>query len=154
MKLLIVSDSHGNVSRIQKIVDQEDPFDCLIHCGDGIRDLFHVDVPGGARIVRVSGNIDLSVVYDMDRIVTQEIGGMRFMITHGDLYDAHNGYGMLLSEGRKMGCDIVLFGHTHTQYHSGGRPILFNPGAAANGFYGVINIAEGKDAEFLHRRIG
>lgn len=153
MKLLIISDSHGNVRHLHRIIEKEAPFDCLIHCGDGIRDLFHAEVPGGTKVLRVSGNVDLSVVYDMDRVAEEEIGGKRFLITHGDLYDAHNGYGLLMSEGKKIGCDIVLFGHTHTQYYAEGPPFLFNPGAAMKGFYGVIHLNAGKAPEFVHCRI-
>ena len=34
--------------------------------------------------------------------------------------------------------DIVLFGHTHVKYCRGEKPVLFNPGPANNGCYGVI----------------
>jgi hypothetical protein len=60
------------------------------------------------------------------------------MITHGDLQGAHRDTLGLLDEGRARGCDIVLFGHTHRPYKAGGKPALFNPGAALNGSYGVI----------------
>ena len=34
MKILVVSDTHGRDSGLEKAVAQESPFDMLIHCGD------------------------------------------------------------------------------------------------------------------------
>jgi len=153
MKLLILSDSHGNIRSIRRILEKEAPFDYLIHCGDGVRDLLHAEMPAGSRVLKVAGNVDLSVVYDMDRVITEEICGLHFLITHGDLYDAHNGYGMLMSEGRNTDSDVVLFGHTHIQYCSEGTPVLFNPGTAMKGFYGVIHCEAGEDPVFTHGKI-
>ncbi len=151
MKLLVVSDSHGSVKRLQSAIDAETPFDCLIHCGDGVRDLIYTVVPPGVRVLKVSGNIDLSVVFDMDRRLVETIDGYRFLITHGDMQGAHHDFLGLMREGRAERCDAVLFGHTHRQYYHGGEPLLFNPGAMQSGLYGVIMIDGG--IEFLHRSL-
>ena len=34
MKILVVSDTHGRDERLEIVVEQEQPFDYLIHCGD------------------------------------------------------------------------------------------------------------------------
>ena len=37
---------------------------------------------------------------------------------------------------------MVLFGHTHKKYLAEGTPLLFNPGAAQGGLYGVVVMGE------------
>ena len=34
MKILVVSDTHGRDEKLERVVEQEQPFDYLIHCGD------------------------------------------------------------------------------------------------------------------------
>lgn len=138
IKLLVVSDSHGNTVRLERIIRAEIPFDYLIHCGDGAGDLMRVSLPRDVPVLRVSGNIDLARGMDLERRIIEKIGTFTFMITHGDLQGVHRDTLGLLDEGRARRCDIILFGHTHRPYQSGGKPVLFNPGAALNGFYGVI----------------
>ena len=147
-KILVVADSHGNSPKLRVIVEREKPFDCMVHCGDGVNDLIHAALPPEAVTYAVTGNIDLGRgVYGERRIVTT-IAGRRFLITHGDLYGAHNGLHLLEEEGVKQGADIVLFGHTHVKYCRGEKPVLFNPGPANNGCYGVIRI--GETVDFSH----
>jgi len=56
--------------------------------------------------------------------------------------------------GRERGADIVVFGHTHRPFLSDAdRPILFNPGPALNGQYGIITIDENA-MNFAHKRVG
>jgi len=55
MKILVVSDSHGNTVMLQRIIDREWPFDRLVHCGDGAADLLRVRLPAGMPVTPVSG---------------------------------------------------------------------------------------------------
>ena len=151
MKILVVSDSHGEFGVLQSIIDAEAPFDRLIHCGDGVRDLLHVMLPPGATVMKVAGNVDIGVMSGVERVLIEEIGGARVMIAHGDEFDAHDGLSGLVAEGRRAGCDVVIFGHTHRQHFAGEAPALFNPGAAQKGQYGVIE--SGGDLRFFHRRV-
>lgn len=150
MKLLVVSDSHGNSAALQRIVDGEKPFDCLIHCGDGIEDLERVSLPGDAMIVLVQGNIDRAraVHAETERVLAP--GGHRILVTHGDRQAAHRDYMGLIDAAKALRCEAVLFGHTHTAYLSKGYPALFNPGPAQRGQYGVV-IADGT-LEFCRKR--
>ncbi len=139
-KILIVSDSHGNRAKLVRIIAREYPFDCLVHCGDGVNDLFHVDIPDGVSVVRVCGNIDMARSFDMERIAFFEAGPARLMVAHGDQFGVHNDYGRIEREGMNRKVDAVLFGHTHVRYHRDGKPALFNPGPAVNGMYGLAFI--------------
>ena len=150
-KILVLSDSHGNYTKIQSIIDEASPFDYLIYCGDGVNDLIHVHIPHGVKVVKISGNVDLARGIEYDRIHYCTINHRRFMITHGDLFRVQNGFEYLIKEGEKKEVDIILFGHTHIKYHNGGNPILFNPGTAAKGSYGIILLNDTID--FLHHRV-
>jgi uncharacterized protein len=150
-KILVVSDSHGNYSKLARIIDLEYPFDCLVHCGDGVNDLFHVGIPDEVSVVRVCGNIDLARCVDFERIVLFEAGTTRLMVTHGDQFGVHIDYGPIEREGRKRKADAVLFGHTHVAYHRKGKPALFNPGPANSGMYGLVII--GDSLSFSHGRL-
>jgi putative phosphoesterase len=148
-KLLVLSDSHGNLLRLEKIVRNESPFDFIIHCGDGIRDLLHIDIPMDSKIIRVAGNIDRAHGIDLDDVCFESIEGHKFMITHGDLLRVHSDTSNLYREARTSGVDVVLFGHTHRAYMSNGNPFLFNPGSASNGQYGIIIVDSTVDFHHL-----
>ncbi len=150
MKLVVVSDSHGNSVALANIIEREKPFDCLVHCGDGARDLAYLVLPSGAVLVRVMGNIDRA--YGMDLPVREffQAEGFHVMATHGDYQRAHTDLLGLMDEARTYRADIVLFGHTHLRYLGKNRPWLFNPGAAQQGLYGVVLVTD--RVEFFHKR--
>ncbi len=149
--ILVVSDSHGNHVKLKRIIARAYPFEYLVHCGDGVSDLFHVDIPEGVTVVRVSGNVDLGRCPDMERIAMIEAGPARLMVAHGDLFGVHTEYGRIEREGRNRRVDAVLFGHTHIAYHRDGKPVLFNPGPANTGMYGLVSF--GNSLGFAHGRI-
>lgn len=150
LKILVVSDSHGNTVALQRIVSAEHPFDYLVHCGDGVSDLLYMQWQGNPLVLKVAGNIDRARGMDIEQRIIQEIGGYRFFITHGDRQQAHRDISGVYSEAVDEGCDIALFGHTHRQYLSEQKPRLFNAGEARGGYYGVIQVDDTID--FYHRR--
>ena len=147
LKVLVVSDSHGNTAKLGRIIRREAPFDVLVHCGDGAGDLIQVDIPLGASVIRVSGNVDLARNLDAERLVVQEIGDLTVMVSHGDEFRVHAGYEVIERSGRSHNADVVLFGHTHVAYHGEGRPVLLNPGPATNGKYGLLHLGPALRAE-------
>ncbi len=152
MKILVVSDSHGQVGNLAEMADREKPFDYLIHCGDGVHDLGNIGIRPGLATLAVSGNMDLGKPGDYKRSIVHGIGGWTFLITHGDMFRVHNGNESLIEEARMCECDIAVFGHTHRPYLSGEKPVLFNPGPAVNGYYGVILLDEA--IKCIHKRLG
>lgn len=151
MKLLVCSDSHGNAAALGRIIRAEAPFEYLIHCGDGLDDLSGVEIPAGASLVAVQGNIDRARGVQGDIRASLSIMGRSILITHGDRQRAHQDYLGLLDEAKSGGFELVLFGHTHTRYTGRGIPLLFNPGAAQSGLYGVVMI--GRRIEVFARRL-
>jgi len=148
-KIVIVSDSHGNIEKLQSVIDIEYPFEFIIHCGDGINDLFHANIPEGVKVISVAGNVDRYRYIDVEDVIFQEIFGRMFMVTHGDRYDVRNGNSELLSEAREHNADIILFGHTHVQYIDEKNPVVFNPGSLSTGLYGLMTA--GNRFHFRHK---
>jgi len=140
IRIMIVSDTHGRWDKLRAAVERQFPFDFLVHCGDGIRDILQADIPRDVVVIKVPGNMDMGYADGMERRLFHTISGKKIMITHGDLFRAHDGLDLLESEGKREGCDVVFFGHTHYRHHGGTRPVLFNPGALSGGSYGLAEL--------------
>jgi len=150
VKILVVSDSHGVRGNLQKIIDREAPFNYLIHCGDGADDLEHVKLPQDTTILNVAGNMDRAGI--CERLIEITLEGTGFLICHGDQFGAHYDYERLLSEGARRGTDIICCGHTHIPYLHNHPPLLFNPGPADKGLYGIITLSA-KGPAFEHKHL-
>lgn len=128
MKILIFSDSHGNVEYMRKAVEQEKP-ERVFHLGDVVRDgeklqAMFPELP----MDRVRGNCDFDDTLPEEREVL--LGGKRFWLLHGHTYRVKWGYGPLMSEARARGVDGVFFGHTHQPLcQFDGRLWTVNPGS-------------------------
>ena len=142
IKILVVSDSHGERKSLQRIIDREQPFKYLIHCGDGSNDLGHIRLPQDAAVLSVAGNMDQSGT--QERLIETTLSDVMFLICHGDQFGAHYDYERLLGEGLRRGVDIICCGHTHIPYQHNHPPLLFNPGPADRGLYGIITLEQGK----------
>jgi len=151
LKMLVVSDSHGNYTRLQKIIEKEMPFDYMVHCGDGVNDLFQVDIPGKVKILKVAGNVDRHRTPGIQDIDTATIEGKRIMIVHGDRFGVNYGYDRLVAGGRKLGACVIFFGHTHIPFLRKDDPVLFNPGTVSKGSYGIVMFAQ--DISFFHKNL-
>ncbi|NMA06991.1 MAG: metallophosphoesterase [Ruminococcaceae bacterium] len=149
MKILIVSDSHGDHSAIERVISKNPDADLLIYLGDGYRDFVSVksknpEIP----MVAVKGNTDYSCSEPDDRVMALE--GVRFFITHGHKYLVKRGLDMLINRAIELNADIALFGHTHIRKETEKNGlILINPGSCARDAnncisYAVVNVNKGK----------
>ncbi len=153
MKIVVVSDSHGHVDRLQNVINTAGAFDMLIHCGDGIRDLGSVKIPLDAIVLSVKGNVDAYSYCDSEELIIENIQGLRVAVTHGHRFNVKAGTSYLVSEASRFGVSAVIFGHTHTRLLTPGCPVLFNPGALSDYSYGVIEAAEGSEWFFEHKTL-
>lgn len=84
MKILIVSDTHGQEKNLEEVLKKEEPIDALIHLGDleGGEDFIstHVKCP----VYLVSGNNDFFCSLPREREIT--LGKYKVLITHGHYY--------------------------------------------------------------------
>lgn len=133
MRILIVSDTHRRDGNLMQVIQEESPFDMMIHLGDAegseefIPEWVGMSSPN-ARIEMVQGNNDF--FSDLDREREIEIGPYKALITHGHYYSVSVGYEHLEEEALSRGMDIVMYGHTHRPVVEVGEKItVLNPGS-------------------------
>jgi len=151
MRILVVSDTHGDISNVERLLDKDRNFGMIIHLGDCCRDAERIerDYPE-IKVEAVYGNCDF-MVGEVPSEKLLEIGGKRIFATHGHRYSVKYGPDKLINMARDMKADILLFGHTHvSSLIEGGDYVLLNPGSISDsrdGFgesYAIIEIQRAK----------
>ncbi len=142
MRILVVSDSHGDVFGLRCAMEAQQKAGMMIHLGDGERDM---DGLAGAnstmKTVQVKGNADFGSLQPYNCVEIAE--GKRIYCTHGHWEKVKYGDFDLLDAAKGAEADLVLFGHTHIpskDYIDGIH--LFNPGSIRDGDYGVVDITK------------
>ena len=131
MRILVLSDSHGNVDNMARAVELTAP-DRVLHLGDCQRDLTALRARFPALPMEgVPGNCD----YGSDAPLTELIDvapNHRILATHGHRYRVNSTLDYLEQEALENGCDVALYGHTHESrctYENG--IYVMNPGSAS-----------------------
>jgi len=150
MKILVVSDTHGNTDKLSMAIKSCEPFDIFIHGGDGIRDIGSVNIPDGVVVTAVRGNTDINSPVDFEELLLENIDGRRVAVTHGHRFNVKAGTSLLLAEAKRLGADAAFFGHTHARHISAGKPLLFNPGSLSDNSYGIVDTSGKGDWVFTH----
>ena len=99
MKLLVFSDSHGNVANMEDAVRREEP-DQVLHLGDVVRDADALrrrfpDLP----MTRVRGNCDARS--DVPEECLLERAGRRLLLMHGHTRFVKSGPGAAVAAARQ-----------------------------------------------------
>ena len=146
MKILVLSDSHGNVAAMQRCVEQIQPQHVLF-LGDRLRDAEHLqELFPVLPMDTVPGNCDFGSLDEPERLI--ELDGVRILMMHGHTRDVKNSGMSAYYAAKEMGADILLYGHTHMSLVDyDGTLYTMNPGAIGERYrssYGVITIAGGK----------
>ena len=146
MKLLVCSDSHGELEFMCRAIAQEKP-DRVLHLGDVVDDGRRLLLKSPRLVLeQVRGNCD-----GWDAAVPEEkeliLGGKRIWMLHGHTYRVKLGVSLLASEARTRGVDVALFGHTHQPLcYLDGNLWVMNPGTISGwprATYGVVEIENG-----------
>nr|WP_307774580.1 YfcE family phosphodiesterase [uncultured Cetobacterium sp.] len=138
MKILVVTDSHGKISKLYDIIENESP-EIVIWTGDYSADAEECSYAyPEIKFIIVRGNCDMfDIKHNDDEIFILE--NKKFLITHGHLYGVKSSLNFLKEKAIKENVDIVLYGHTHIPYYERINEIeFFNPGAFKDGYYGII----------------
>ena len=172
MRLLVLSDIHGQETVLHSILRRENVtdgrLDYLLFLGDGLRDFEALSYYGEFAMLpalAVRGNCDFFGVSDTPELRELKLADHRIMMMHGHRFEVKSGLERAAAFAISKKQELLLFGHTHVQKETrfsagdivGGmrieRPlILFNPGNVSGGFYGVVTLsAEGIVCE--HKRI-
>lgn len=143
MRLLVVSDSHGDGFSLRRAIEEQPAARAVFHLGDGVREAGEMaaaypDLP--FHIVR--GNCDFAAGALYPEVGLLELSGKRIVYLHGYTHHVKSGLEAVMGLARQQGADILLFGHTHQPLstYDDGLHIL-NPGSVArSGTYGIIDI--------------
>ena len=131
MKILVLSDTHGNLSGMQKALEKFGKnADIIVHCGDGTRGeaKWLRENVSHAEVVCVRGNCDFTA--ELENIAYFDVYGKRIMVTHGHQFGVKFGLENLSYKAEEQGVDIVFFGHTHICADEKlGKVRLINPGS-------------------------
>lgn len=155
MKILLASDTHGNISDLVDYLGEE-KFDLLFFLGDYVRDGIEIakrlDIPG--KIVR--GNGDWNVRgFSNDEIF--ELKGKKMFLTHGHEYGVSFGLDKLYYRAKEVGADYVFFGHTHVPIiEKIDQMTIMNPGSASRPrtsdrlkSFGIVELGKEENEEII-----
>ena len=143
---IVFSDSHGSSFNMQNVINRYPEIECVIHCGDGADDTKYLTLSPTCGLLTVKGNCDFYI--KEPALLRVGLCGLDFIICHGDGYGVKYGTDRYESFAVSSGCDIALFGHTHTPYYNkiktGDKTVyVMNPGSISRPHtgkpsYGVI----------------
>ncbi len=144
-RILVVSDSHGAVDKLDLILSSQPQAHIVFHLGDGARDLELIKHKYPNKYFhQVAGNWEYAYRdNDLPLTLVDEIEGKRFFACHGHTLFVKYGIGELVEAAAKEKASVALYGHTHRQdtiYRDG--MLLFNPGSVREGKFGAIDVAE------------
>lgn len=128
MKIVVMSDSHGQREPLRFIRNTYSDADLIIHCGD-------ICLPKefAEGFIQVAGNCDDPSRYPMAELIQLE--GHRILITHGHAFFSGRNvnYDALARFAKRNECDVLFFGHSHIycdMIHEGVH--LLNPGSISS----------------------
>ena len=145
MKLLVLSDSHGNVDNMARAVELTQPRH-ILHLGDCLRDAqaLHERFPD-LPMDTVPGNCDWGSFDQPERLL--EMGGVRIFMLHGHTRNAKSSPMAAMYAAKEYGAQVLLFGHTHVPLvDNDGTLLTLNPGAAGDRLHptcGILTIDNG-----------
>lgn len=158
---IVFSDSHGSSYNMQSVINRYPDIECVIHCGDGAEDTKYLSLPPTTGLLTVKGNCD---TYSKESpILNVDLCGLDFIICHGDAYGVKYGLERYENFAVKSGCDIALFGHTHSPYYNEIKTeakktvYVCNPGSISRPFTGKPSYAviktDGKNVMITHETV-
>ena len=158
MRILIVSDTHGNHRNLDEVLEKVGKIDMFLHLGDVEDDDIYIEAVLDCPIHIVAGNNDF-YSSGLPREKEVQIGKYKVLMTHGHMYYVSMNTKRLMHMAKENGYDIVMYGHTH-------RPnidrqdgiIAINPGSLSyprqegrRATYMLMEVDEAGEAEFtLH----
>ncbi|MBQ1437702.1 MAG: metallophosphoesterase [Ruminococcus sp.] len=128
MRILVISDTHGDLHTTKKALESQPTAEVIIHCGDSRDELDYIErTVRNKAVIAVKGNCDFGSQLPLEEV--RPIGGKRFLICHGHMYNVKYGLQNLEYAAREKQADIAVYGHTHyavSDYIDG--LYLLNPG--------------------------
>lgn len=109
MKLLVVSDSHGEREILKQLHEKyNEKVDRMIHCGDSE---LKADDNTLAGYSVVAGNCDFDH-HLLDELVL-DVDNSIIFVAHGHMHHIHSSLMTIAYRAKEVGADYVFFGHSH-----------------------------------------
>ncbi len=147
MRIIVMSDSHGNKRVVKHIVESNmKTADIFVHLGDGEREMSEIIVEYPYVDFRcVAGNTDSLGIFPRQLVI--DLDKARIYLSHGHNHYVKHSTVTIRSIAEDNDCNIALFGHTHERFsgYFDGLHIL-NPGSCSaprdglSPSYGYIDI--------------
>jgi len=146
MKVLVLSDSHGNIPNMVRAVEREAPR-MVLHLGDCWRDGERLrDRFPELPMEQVCGNCDFHSTHPVERQLL--LGGRQVLMCHGHTYGVKQSLLAARLAAEEQNLDLFLFGHTHKPLvDMQGKTMFLNPGSIGDysrPTYGVVTVENGK----------
>ena len=144
--LAVLSDTHGNLPAIERILPVLLTCDYVVHLGDHFTDMNAFKAVLGDKLYCVRGNCDAAPA---EKVLTLEVDGCRLIFTHGDLFGVKSSLTRLAFFAEEKQADAVFYGHTHVaSCERVGERLFVNPGAMtrfeADKSFAYITVSGGK----------
>lgn len=138
-KLVVISDSHHDMARLEQLLPIINSADYLVYCGDGVMDVMWLRGRITVPIVCVKGNNDIGLNVQITDLASVAFGKTKALVTHGHKFGVRQGIANVLGMAIMKDCKLVFFGHTHRymDFMQGGVHFI-NPGALCNGSYALV----------------
>jgi uncharacterized protein len=151
MKILVLSDTHGDIDKAEKAIKSHKDINLVIHLGDYFRDAEKLSsLFPNLKVEYIYGNSDF-MIGDVPGEKLLEFDGKRIFITHGHRYAVKWDYDKLHQKAEELRVDLLLFGHTHiSDVVKKKNYVLVNPGSISDPrndsseSYALIEIGNGK----------
>ncbi len=141
MRILVISDSHGRRTELERVIEKYNDAKHIFFLGDNTRDIVAVSEFYPDRSFHiVSGNCDIGSAYPEES--SETVGGVTVFYCHGHTASVKQGLSVMLVKTERIGAKIGLFGHTHCSsidYMNG--IFLVNPGSIARPRDGGASVA-------------
>lgn len=156
MRILIVSDTHGDIDFFNEVITKEGRFDMVLHCGDGSGESDYFEKRADCPVYAVKGNCDIFSHESNTRIVT--VAGKRLYMEHGVRICNYEKieFDRFASDNK---VDAIIYGHTHRQrIEKTDKVFIVNPGSLARprdggNSYVVLTIGNDGVMNFEGKRI-
>ncbi|MBE6730828.1 MAG: metallophosphoesterase [Ruminococcaceae bacterium] len=144
MRVLVISDVHGRIDILRRILMKEQKAEAVFFLGDGENDIdrLRFDFPEKC-FYKVRGNCDFGSPSELTGAITLE--GYKIFYTHGHMHYVKFGDKDIKETARNCFADIVLYGHTHKVHNEYDNGLyIMNPGSLTNyePSYGVIELLD------------
>lgn len=150
MKILVMSDTHGNSLGQTVFQQMKDQVDMVLHLGDDARDLHPIQRMAPTMAMHSVGGA-FEYRETQERIV-EVPPNIKILMVHGHDQDVKSGLKSLVYYAQSKGVNVCLFGHTHQAttfsldgiYFMNPGCLRANPGPVGNHF-GILDISPSGD---------